>query len=123
MWPQRPLVRFGLVQVFHDDSKVTPERVEEYLAPMARPGARAAVRAVLRGSEAFGLPGVLREVRAPTLVIWGADDAWIPLRDADRFVRDIRGARKVVLERCGHVPQEERPVELARLVGEFLGED
>jgi pimeloyl-ACP methyl ester carboxylesterase len=123
IWPQRPLVRFGLVQVFHDDSKVTPERVEEYLAPMARRGARAAVRAVLRGSEAFGLPGVLREVRAPTLVIWGADDAWIPLRDADRFVRDIRGARKVVLERCGHVPQEERPVELARLVGEFLGED
>lgn len=120
LWPQRPMMRLGLRQVFYDDSLVTEEKVEEYLAPMARPGARAAARSLLEAGEAFGLPGVLRQVRAPTLVIWGAEDAWIPVRDADRFVRDIPGARKVILERCGHVSQEERPAEVARLIEEFL---
>ena len=77
--PQRPLMRSGLKQVYFDDSLVTPERLEEYLAPMARPGAQAAARRLLREGDGFGLPGVLRQVRAPTLVIWGADDTWIPV--------------------------------------------
>jgi pimeloyl-ACP methyl ester carboxylesterase len=33
------LVRIGLRQVFHDRSLVTPERFDEYLAPLLRPGA------------------------------------------------------------------------------------
>jgi pimeloyl-ACP methyl ester carboxylesterase len=118
--PQRPLLRRGLEQVYFDDALVTPEKVEEYLAPMARPGAQAAARRLLREGDGFGLPGVLRQVRAPTLVIWGAQDTWIPPRDADKFVRDIPGARKVVLDRCGHVPQEEKPAEVAALIADFL---
>jgi pimeloyl-ACP methyl ester carboxylesterase len=118
--PPRPLMRLGLEQVFYDDAKVTAERVEEYLAPMARPGALDAAHALLTSGESFGLPARLREVRAPTLVIWGRDDTWIPVAQADLFVRDIPGARKVVLERCGHVPQEERPEDVARLIAEFL---
>ena len=82
--------------------------------------ARAAARRLLREGDGFGLPGVLRQVRAPTLVIWGADDTWIPVRDADKFVRDIPGARKVVIPECGHVPQEEKPHEVAALIADFL---
>ncbi len=33
------------------------------------------------------------------------------------------GVRKVVvLDRCGHMPQEERPAEVARLIAGFLAE-
>jgi pimeloyl-ACP methyl ester carboxylesterase len=119
--PQRPLTRQGLEQVFFEDTRVTPEKVEEYLAPAVRPGAQQFAHRLLTQSDGFGLPEALRRVRAPTLVVWGADDTWIPVRDADRFVRDIAGARKVILERCGHVPQEERPAEVARLILDFLG--
>jgi pimeloyl-ACP methyl ester carboxylesterase len=119
--PQRPLMRQGLRQVFHDDGKVTSERVEEYLAPMARPGARAASRRLLTSGATFGLPELVKRVKAPTLVIWGAHDTWIPPADADLFVRDLPGARKVVIEACGHVPQEEKPEEVARLMDEFIG--
>jgi pimeloyl-ACP methyl ester carboxylesterase len=120
LWPQRPVLRMGLKQVFYDDSRVTHDKVEEYLAPMARPGARKAARALLASGETFGLPGLLKGVRAPTLVIWGADDVWVPPADADRFVRDIPGARKVLIPQCGHVPQEEKPQEVAALIADFL---
>ena len=118
---RRRVVTTALRQVFHDPSLVTPEKVEEYLAPLARPGATEAIRSLLARQAAFGLPAVVREVRVPTLIIWGRDDRWIPVADADRFASAIPAARKVVLEECGHVPQEERPAEVVRLVKEFDG--
>jgi pimeloyl-ACP methyl ester carboxylesterase len=116
---RRRVVAAALHQVFHDPARVTPERVEEYLAPLARPGATDAVRSVLTRQGGFGLPALVSEVRVSTLIIWGRNDRWIPVADADRFAAAIPGAHKIVLEECGHVPQEERPAEVVHLLEEF----
>ena len=119
---KRLLVTVGLRQVFHDDLKVTEERVNEYLAAVSRPGTLASLRSLasspsLRPEETEEL---LHRVSAPTLVIWGGEDVWIPVAHADRFVAAISGARKVVLPGVGHTPQEEQPGEVVRLLLEFL---
>jgi pimeloyl-ACP methyl ester carboxylesterase len=116
---RRHVVTAALRQVFYDRALVTPEKVEEYLAPLARSGATEAIRSLLARQAAFGLPALVREVRVPTLIVWGRNDRWIPAADADRFASAIPAARKVVLEECGHVPQEERPAELVHLLEEF----
>ena len=41
---------------------------------------------------------------APTLVIWGEDDALIPVDYAREFGRLIRDSRVEVIPDCGHVP-------------------
>jgi pimeloyl-ACP methyl ester carboxylesterase len=75
------------------------------------------------GLEAFSsFADVVGRVRAPTLVVWGRDDGWIPLADADRFIGALPAGRKALLERCGHVPQEERPAEVSSLLEGFLTE-
>ena len=51
----------------------------------------------------------LREVRTPTLVLWGEADAWIPVEHARRFAADVPGARVAVYAGAGHVPMEEIP--------------
>ena len=119
---KRLVVEASLRQVFHDGARVTPERVSEYLAVALRPGTLPAIRslAASRGQEAALVDRALRRVQAPTLVLWGDDDRWIPLAHADRFVAAIAGARKAVIPACGHVPQEEKPQEVARLLLEFL---
>lgn len=119
---KRLLVEASLRQVFFDPRLVTPERVEEYLAPLRRPQALRAMRS-LGKSFAAGpmLAPALAGIEAPTLVLWGDADRWIPLAHADRFVAAIPGAKKRVIPACGHMPQEERPAELARLLLEFLG--
>ena len=38
----------------------------------------------------------------------------IPVRDADKFVELIPGARKMIMEDTGHVPMVERPADLQR---------
>jgi len=117
---RRRLLDLGLRQVFHDDARVTPERVEEYLAPLARPGASGFMARLLGNGNAMGLPAAVGRIRAPTLIVWGRQDTWVPIRDADRFQSAIPGARKAVIEACGHVPQEERPQELIALLRDFL---
>lgn len=122
---RRLMVRTGLRQNFHDDALVTDSRVEEYVAPLLRPGALRSVRSMLssRGSGAFGaFPAVVGEVRAATLIVWGRQDEWIPVDHAGRFAAAIPGSRVSILEGCGHLPQEEKPAVVAPLLLEFLGQ-
>ena len=115
------VLRLGLGQVFHDPALLTEERFNEYLAPLLRPGAPASLVSLLTSRAAtLGMAASLAPtVKAPTLVLWGRDDRWIPVEQADRVVAAIPGARKVVLEACGHVPQEERPEEVLRWLEDF----
>ena len=119
---KRLVVEASLRQVFHDAAHVTPERVAEYLTPALRPGTFPAMQSLgasLAG-RAAAVSEALPRIGAPTLVLWGDDDRWIPIAHADRFVAAIPGARKVVVAACGHVPQEEKPEEVARLLLAFL---
>jgi len=119
---RRLAVEISLRQVLHDPSLVTEERVAEYLAPLLRPGALASIRSLARtpSREATDFARALAAIEAPTLVVWGRNDAWIPVADADRFVSTIPGAEKLVLEDCGHVPEEEKPRAVTEALLRFL---
>jgi len=119
----RPSTMLGLRQVFHDDRLVTRERVDEYLAPMVRPGTAAALRSLLTSRDRLDVPAQVARIRQPTLVIWGRDDRWIDVSQAGHFASAIPGARTVVLDSCGHMPQEERPADVVRLTLGFLSGD
>jgi pimeloyl-ACP methyl ester carboxylesterase len=122
--PTRPvLLRLGLRQVFFDPAHVTPERFNEYLAPLQRPGAMTAFRSLLVSGGFASAEDFARragQIHVPTLVVWGAEDRWVAPSDADRFAAAIPGARKVMFPECGHMPQEEKPAELITLLRDFL---
>ena len=65
---------------------------------------------------------ILRNVRAPTLVVWGADDRVLPPTLGTVFCEEIPDCRLVVLERCGHVPMLEAPGALNEELLRFLEE-
>jgi len=63
----------------------------------------------------------LASIHAPTLVMWGRQDELIPLASAEKLRDGIMGAKLVVFEQCGHVPQIEKSAEFNRTLLEFLG--
>lgn len=77
------------------------------------------IESILRGEDL--LDGKAKAIKAPTLVIWGKDDALTPLGIGKAFVEDIPGAQLVVIDNCGHVPQMEKPAEFNSAVLKFLG--
>ncbi len=116
---KRLLTGFTIRHLMRDDTRVTEERINEYLAPFLRPGALASAQSLLASPVDERFASDLPSITAPTLIVWGRFDPWLPESHADRFVAAIKGARKVVLE-TGHMPQEERPAEVARLIREHL---
>ncbi len=64
----------------------------------------------------------LSSVHTPTLVVWGANDALLPLSMGERFHAGISGSRLVAIRECGHIPQLEKPEEFNRALLDFLGQ-
>ena len=66
------------------------------------------------------LPALLRGVVTPTLMVWGREDAIIPLSACQSYVRSIPGATAKILDRCGHLPEMEQPEALVKAAQDFL---
>jgi pimeloyl-ACP methyl ester carboxylesterase len=91
----------------------------EVLTGAGRPGLLPGLRAM----SAYPIRERVSEIACPTLVVWGARDRLVPVRDADEFERLIPGARKIIYPDTGHVPQIERPACFNEDLRAFLEEE
>jgi pimeloyl-ACP methyl ester carboxylesterase len=62
----------------------------------------------------------LGEIRCPALVLWGARDNQLPVRDAFDFARRLRAPLRTIAD-CGHLLIGERPDLCAEAIENFLG--
>jgi pimeloyl-ACP methyl ester carboxylesterase len=67
-----------------------------------------------------GLAKRIHRIVAPTLVVWGKQDALISSAYAAEFGRLIPHSRVEILDQCGHIPQLEQAEQTMQLVREFL---
>jgi pimeloyl-ACP methyl ester carboxylesterase len=115
------LVREGLGKSFFDDAKITNERVAHYFRPLrTRGGQLAALRARTQAGQ-FPIEQDLGRVNARTLIIWGAEDAVIPLAAGRTMNSLIKNSKLVIIEKCGHLPQEEMPERVLDEITTFIG--
>lgn len=114
------LVRQGLEKSFYDDAKITDERVASYYRPLkTRGGQLSAIRARTQAGQ-FPIEQDLNKINSPTLIIWGAEDALIPIEAGRKMKSLIKGSKLVTFERCGHVPQEELPERVLDEMTKFI---
>ena len=67
------------------------------------------------------LRGRLGQVEAPALVLWGAEDNTVPLRDAGVVADEWPTADLRIIPKAGHWPHFETPDTVRRQVAAFLG--
>jgi pimeloyl-ACP methyl ester carboxylesterase len=56
----------------------------------------------------------------PTLIVWGRDDAVVPLSTGQAYNKAIAGSELVVFDGCGHRPEIERADDFVDRVRRFL---
>ncbi|MCO8276196.1 alpha/beta hydrolase [Actinoplanes sp. TRM 88003] len=117
-----------LSRLFLDQALVTEAAVDARAAAM-RAG-EAAFASLFpppraRWAEDLALSAAaLAAIRAPVLLVHGAQDAVTPLGTAALPLLDhLADVRLHVFGRCGHVPAIEHPHEFRRLLSSFLGPD
>lgn len=116
-------VRTVLRIAFHNDALIDDDLVGAYVAPLRMPGGRRALRDTARQVVPNDIDAVSRRygsIDVPTLLIWGRHDTIVPLAVGERLHAAIPGSRLVVLDDCGHVPQEETPEHVRPVVRAFL---
>lgn len=67
------------------------------------------------------LTGQLGKIQIPTLILWGAEDNTVPLRDAGVVADEWPGADLRIIPKAGHWPHFESPDIVRRQIASFLG--
>jgi pimeloyl-ACP methyl ester carboxylesterase len=99
------------------------ELEDALIAPWSGPAGQSAFyRQIAQGDERHTdeIEPLLDRITAPTLIVWGEADPWIPAAQGAELARRIPGARLELLPTAGHLVQEDQPGELADLVGRHL---
>jgi len=101
------------------DTKVTDEVTTRYYELMLREGNRQAT--LDRLSQPRNSNIQYERLSMPTLILWGAEDTWIPLAQGKRLQQALPGSNLMILDGVGHVPMEESPTETVSEYLSFLG--
>jgi pimeloyl-ACP methyl ester carboxylesterase len=93
---------------------------EAYFELFLREGGQERFLSTLVQFDEAALGNALPRLGQPTLIIWGAQDHVLPVANARRLQQAIPGAQLRILPEAGHLPQEEAPAEVNRLILDFL---
>jgi len=109
----------NLTDVYYDDSKVSDSLVQLYQDMLLREGNRQAF--IDRAKTQFvDNSAKIKEIKIPTLIIWGKEDPWIIEKYAYQFEKDLVNSKLIIYPKVGHVPMEELPVQTAEDTKKFL---
>lgn len=101
-------------------SIITDEVVDRYWELLRLPGNRAAAgqRALVDRELAYA--DEIQNITAPTLIIWGEEDALIHATAAMTFDERLPNAEVIIYDGVGHIPMEEAPDRTAANIDAFL---
>lgn len=62
----------------------------------------------------------IHRIDVPALVLWGRNDALIPVAYAGHYGKSIPGAKVQIIEACGHLPHVEKSAEFIAAIRSFV---
>ena len=113
----RWVVRWVLQRIYGSRAQWSERDVDEYWEPLRQPGV---VRSILQSAREFDFmprdPSALQLGDCRLVIRFGELDGLIPYRDAMAHARRFPNADVAVIRGAGHVPAEEVPDEVVKLV-------
>ncbi len=121
--PKNLIANIILKQIFYDDSLITNEMITTYGNFLKGPKSHNALIQTAKSvssDETIKLSSSYKNIRIPVLIIWGEDDNVIKKQMGEQLNSDIPKSELVILENCGHVPQEESPDLTINIINDFF---
>jgi pimeloyl-ACP methyl ester carboxylesterase len=114
-----------LYRAWYNKSKLTEDVIEGYKYPLRAKDWDKGLYWLMKYRGFPEISGLLKEVKAPILVIHGVNDEIVPLNSSLELVSLLSNESKprlVIVGECGHLPHEEKPDEFLKIVKEFIEE-
>lgn len=109
----------------HDRELLTEDYYKKFVLYQKVEGSTEALLTILRMDFFNTLEEEIRElgqIDIPTLIVWGREDASLPLRCAEEMHRLMPGSRLEILDKAGHLANFDCADEFNELVSDFLND-
>jgi len=116
----KPLLTMSLKPAYANPETMTDALATRYHDLMLAPGSRDALLARMAQTVLVDPRPILKKITAPTLLVWGEQDAMIPFANSNDYLKAIAGSQRVSFKGVGHLPHEEAPGASMGAVREFL---
>ncbi len=114
------IVKASVKNVYADKTKVTDSIVDRYFELSLRKGNRQAFVDRFSFQNETNAHLQIKNIRQPTLVLWGEEDLLIPIEKAYLFDENLPNNTLVIIKNSGHIPMEESPMESLTPLKSFL---
>ena len=97
--------------------------IDRYIKPFTTPEGRdtfAEHLSALDSSETMAIAPRLRDIVAPTAIVWGREDPFLSKSIGERLHRDIPDSTLEILPGCSHFTPEEAPERVALSISQLL---
>jgi len=115
-----PLVASTLARWFTEPFRKTRPEVVEKVANMIRNTPAAGYAGCCHAIPKINLTARLKEIRCPSLVIVGRDDAGTPVAMAEDIHHALPGSKLVIIAEAAHLSNLEQPDAFNRALGDFV---
>lgn len=120
----RRLLKRRMKQVYDRHSWVLDDhRVEARHQPLRTAATQRAIIRTVRRWDADRIHREAHLITQPTLLLWGDNDAEVPLRNGEQLHDAIKDARLIIFRDCGHLPHEEFPQMFIAVVSDFCSSE
>jgi 2-hydroxy-6-oxonona-2,4-dienedioate hydrolase len=106
--------------VFYDPVIASKEYVDGLYEMVNNRGKAIRIITMAKSAIRHNLGDKLHGIKCPTLLVWGREDKVTPLFVGEKFHELISNSRLDVVDKCGHAPMMERPVEFNNAFESFL---
>lgn len=122
-FPKRENYEFikGKVEyTFYDPATATKELVDEVYEMVNNRNKVIRILAMAKSAIRHNMSKDLSKIKVPVALIWGRDDKITPPEVAEEFHLLLPDSQLDWVEKCGHAPMMERPVEFNTILTKFL---
>ena len=116
----KALLAMSLKPAYANPATLTDALATRYHDLMLAPGSRDALLARMAQTVLVDPLPILKKITAPTLLVWGEQDAMIPFANSNDYLLAIAGSKLASFKGVGHLPHEEAPGESMGAVRTFL---
>ena len=117
------IIKKVLNQAYPSKENIDEDLVQILLKPSRRDGAEEAFRGFINLFDDYLAPDLMKDLKTPVHMIWGSDDPWEPIKEAERWLEDLHCVKSLeIIKGAGHCPHDEKPEEVNKLLLKIIQE-
>ncbi|GAA4160859.1 alpha/beta fold hydrolase [Chryseobacterium ginsenosidimutans] len=116
-------IRQRVEYTFYDPSTATPQLIQEVFSIVSDNKKCFQIIKTARTAQRNYTVEELRNIKIPTLLIWGKEDKITPINVAEEFKLLLSNSSLFYIDECGHAPMMEKPSVFNKILESFLEVD